>query len=55
MEHVDCTAVLVECGFLSNPQEAERLKQGDYQRKLTAAICGALIVYLGEEGSTNEV
>lgn len=30
--------ILVECGFLSNPSEAERLKKAEYQRKLSQAI-----------------
>lgn len=55
MEHIRCTAVLVECGFLSNAAEADRLQQPDYQKKLTAAICGALTQYLSEEGADDEV
>lgn len=34
MNHVDCTAVLVECGFLSNPEEETMLRQEEYQTKL---------------------
>lgn len=30
--------ILVECGFLSNPSEAKRLKNAEYQRKLSEAI-----------------
>lgn len=41
LSHIECTAVLVECGFLSNPQEEQLLRNGDYQKKLAAAIgCG---------------
>ena len=43
MSHVNCDAVLVECGFLSNAEETQLLQQEDYQRKLAAAIvCGYL-------------
>ena len=43
MSHVNCDAVLVECGFLSNAEEVQLLQQDDYQRKLAAAIvCGYL-------------
>ena len=43
MSHVNCDAILVECGFLSNGSETELLQQDDYQRKLAAAIvCGYL-------------
>lgn len=35
------TAVLVECGFLSNKAELELLKQTDYQKKMAFCIfCG---------------
>ena len=34
-------AVLVECGFLSNPREAEMLKDEEYQKQMAFAIfCG---------------
>lgn len=52
MEHVTCPAVLVECGFLSNPQEEQLLKQAEYQKKLAAAIGCTLLNYLEE---TNEI
>lgn len=39
-------AVLVECGFLSNPQEAERLGQASYQKDMAAAIYNGLVDYL---------
>lgn len=39
-------AVLVECGFLSNPEEAEKLCQESYQKEMAAAIYNGLIDYL---------
>lgn len=41
MNHVTCPAILVECGFLTNPEEESLLRDGDYQRKLAAVIAGA--------------
>lgn len=41
MNHVTCPAILVECGFLSNPQEEQRLLDGDYQLQLAAVLAGA--------------
>ena len=38
-------SVIVECGFLSNPQEAELLKQEEYQKKLAEAIYAGLIQF----------
>ena len=55
MQNITCTGVLVECGFLSNAREAALLREDAWQKKLTAAICGALCGYLAEEGVTNEV
>lgn len=38
MDHVTCPAVLIECGFLTNPEEEALLRDEDYQRKLAAVI-----------------
>ena len=38
MNHADAPGVLVECGFLSNAEETELLKQSAYQLRLAAAI-----------------
>lgn len=38
MRHVDCPAVLVECGFLSNPDEDAKLEDAAYQKKLAAVL-----------------
>lgn len=36
-------AVLIECGFMTNPEEMEKLKQKDYQKELSFAIvCGIM-------------
>jgi N-acetylmuramoyl-L-alanine amidase len=39
--------VIVECGFLSNPAEAELLLQEEYQDKLVNAIYSGIETYLG--------
>lgn len=41
--------VIVECGFLSNPTEADLLLDADYQNKLTRAIYMGIIEYLEKE------
>ena len=38
MEHIQCPGVLIECGFLSNPEEEGRLRNASYQKKLCAVI-----------------
>lgn len=44
--HCQVPAVLVECGFLSNPAEAEKLNTERYQKDMAAAIYNGLIDYL---------
>ena len=53
MSHLDIPAVLVECGFLSNPEERDLLKNEKYQKKLALTIAAALLAYLSDtNGST---
>lgn len=42
MQHIDCTGVLVECGFLSNPEEEAKLRDGTYQKKLCCVIAATV-------------
>lgn len=41
----DIPSILVETGFISNPEEARRLGQADYQRKMARAIFGGVKEY----------
>ena len=50
MKHADCPAVLVECGFLSNPEETVLLQQPDYQLHMAAAIAAGFCQYCTNEG-----
>ena len=51
MEHIQNTAVLVECGFLSNREEAALLETPEYQKKLVCGITAGLLRYLNlQEG-----
>lgn len=43
MNHVERSAILIECGFLSNAEECEKLQQVDYQKKLAAVIAAGLL------------
>lgn len=43
MENLSCPAVLIECGFLSNPEECAKLCEKEYQKRLCFAIlCGII-------------
>ena len=46
--HTSCPAVIVECGFLSNPGEAELLNSKDYQKLIVSAIKKGIEDYLSE-------
>lgn len=45
MRSVKCTAILVECGFLSNTREAERLKTAAYQTKISAVLLASYLQF----------
>jgi len=46
MEHIKCPGVLIECGFLSNPQEEAKLRDPVYQKKLSVVIAAAVSQFL---------
>nr|WP_298512075.1 N-acetylmuramoyl-L-alanine amidase [uncultured Marvinbryantia sp.] len=39
--------VIVECGFLSNPEEAEKLVTDAYQETVAEAVCSGILNYIG--------
>ena len=47
--HTNVPAVIVECGFLSNPEEAGRLNSDSYQQKIAGSIYNGLMEYLTNE------
>lgn len=46
MERIQRPGILVECGFLSNPQEERKLREAPYQKMLSAVIASTLSRYL---------
>ena len=42
LQNIERTGVLIECGFLSNPQEEAKLRDEGYQQKLCAVIASGL-------------
>ncbi|MBE6976092.1 MAG: N-acetylmuramoyl-L-alanine amidase [Ruminococcaceae bacterium] len=46
LERISCPGVLVECGFLSNPEEEYLLRSKDYQIKLCAVIAASISEYI---------
>lgn len=45
MRKADCPAVLVECGFLSNPADLERLESASYRMQLAAVMLTSYLEY----------
>ena len=45
MQKVNCPAVLVECGFLSNPGDLSALKTDTYRMKLAAVLLASYLQY----------
>ncbi len=44
--HSEIPSVMVECGFLSNPEECERLKTDEYQNEVAFVIYAGLSQYI---------
>ena len=42
----ECPTILVECGFMSNPQEVQKLASNEYQLKIAVILSGSYIQYL---------
>lgn len=47
-------AVMAECGFISNPEEAELLEQEQYRRKMAFSLMGGLNDYHIDSGRIEE-
>ncbi len=46
LEHIAIPAVLVECGFLTNRTECEKLSEKEYQKELCFSIVCGIIEYI---------
>lgn len=51
LENISNNAVLIECGFLSNSQECEKLSQKEYQKELSFSIVCGIIEYIDKSES----
>lgn len=50
LNHISCKAILVECGFLSNPEEDKLLQSSTYQTKLATVLASSYLRHM--EGET---
>ena len=49
LKRTEIPTIIVECGFLTNPQESEKLCDETYQETLAEAICKGILEYLGKQ------
>lgn len=47
MKNITRPAILVECGFLSHPEEEKKLQDSAYQTKIAAALMASSLQYYG--------
>lgn len=45
-QQIQCPAILVECGFLSNPGEVEKLSSPAYQRTIAVILLASCLQYI---------
>ena len=55
MNHISCPALLMECGFLSNPEERWLLKEPGYQTALAVVVAASYRQSTPEKGETPHV
>lgn len=48
LDRAENTAVLIECGFLSNSEECEKLSSEDYRKQLCFSLFCGIITYMDE-------
>ncbi len=48
LDRITCPAILIECGFLSNPEECKLLSTYEYRCKLSLVLYSSLVSFLEE-------
>ena len=48
MKNINSPAVTIECGFLSNPEEEQKLISDEYQTRIAISITKGYIDYIKE-------
>ncbi|MBQ9085793.1 MAG: N-acetylmuramoyl-L-alanine amidase [Clostridia bacterium] len=54
LHQLQCPAVLVECGFLSNADECARLSSKDYQKQMALSIALSILEYCADDTETSQ-
>ena len=55
MEQIQCPAILIECGFLSNPPEERLLRTDTYQQKVCCVIAANISCYIHNDLTANRM
>lgn len=55
LDKLQCPAVLIECGFLSNAYEEQNLNNYEYQKKLAYIIFTSVVEYLADSSFNNQI
>ena len=50
LDRFEGTGILIECGFLSNPDDRVRLNDPSYRKRLSAVIFYSIAQYISEGG-----
>lgn len=48
LDRAEGTTVLAECGFLSNPEESQKLMTAEYREQVAAVLCVGILNYIKE-------
>ena len=54
MQQADCPAILIECGFLSNQEETQKLQDEAYQTQLAVVIASGVLSNTNGENSNEK-
>ena len=49
LKKTEIPTVIVECGFLSNTEEAEKLTDDSYQSRVAQAVCDGILQYITQQ------
>lgn len=49
LDNAQCPTVMIECGFLSNHEEAEKLENEEYQKQVAFTIFSGIAEYEGQQ------
>ena len=53
LQNANGTGVIIECGFLSNNEECEKLSEKEYQKQLSFSIVCGIINYMNKTNDSN--